>query len=67
MKARRSDEAGFCAIGGQVGQYHVAVTATLTVLAKAIVVIEERRKRGKEKQRVEKLNSQVSKQVILSV
>ena len=40
-KARRSDEAGFGAVGGQ---FHVAVTATLTMLvkAKAMEVIKKR-------------------------
>jgi hypothetical protein len=49
LKARRSDEAGFGAIGGQVGRFHVAVTATLTILVKAMVVIE--RREGKEERR----------------
>ena len=44
-KARRSDEAGFGAIGGQ---FHLAVTATLTMLVKAMEVIKKRWK-GKRK------------------
>ena len=54
LKARREegDEAEFGAIGGQVGQLRVAVTATLTILVKAMVMIE--RRGGKERHCLEK-------------
>lgn len=47
LKARRSDEAGFGAIGGR---FHVVVTASLTMLVKAMEVIKKRGGKGERKE-----------------
>ena len=46
-KARRSDEAGFGAIGGR---FHATVTATLTMLMKAMEVIKKRGGKGERQE-----------------